>query len=77
MNLFKNTFLPAGQLPLTNIEYFPIFLLLLVSIGLAFIILGASYFFSVQKPDLEKILFMSVVLILMKIQEMFLIFVSI
>jgi NADH-quinone oxidoreductase subunit A len=54
MTLFKNTFLPAGQLPLTNIEYFPIFLLLLVSIGLAFIILGASYFFSVQKPDLEK-----------------------
>jgi len=35
-------------------EYFPIFLLLLVSIGLACIILGASYFLGIQRPDTEK-----------------------
>jgi len=37
------------------IEYFPIFFLLIVAIGLSLIILGASFFFSIQKPDVEKI----------------------
>lgn len=36
-------------------EYYFIFLQLIISIGLACIILGASYFFSVQKPDTEKL----------------------
>jgi len=36
-------------------EYFPILLLLLVSLSLALIILGASYFLGVQKPDVEKL----------------------
>jgi NADH-quinone oxidoreductase subunit A len=36
-------------------EYYSIFLLLLVSIGLALIILGASYFLSFQNPDTEKL----------------------
>jgi len=36
-------------------EYFPILLLLFVSISLALIILGASYFLGVQKPDVEKL----------------------
>lgn len=36
------------------IEYTPIFILLLISIGLAGIILGASYLLSAQKPDTEK-----------------------
>ena len=35
-------------------EYIPIFILLIVAIGLASIILGASYLLSVQKPDTEK-----------------------
>ena len=35
-------------------EYFPILLLLFVAIGLACIILGASYFLSIQRPDTEK-----------------------
>ena len=35
-------------------EYFPILLLLFVAIALACIILGASYFLSVQRPDTEK-----------------------
>jgi NADH-quinone oxidoreductase subunit A len=35
-------------------EYFPILLLLLISVGLACIILGASFFFAVQKSDFEK-----------------------
>lgn len=54
MFLFKNTIYPFGQLPPNNIEYFPILLLIFVSIGLALVILGASYFLSVQKPDVEK-----------------------
>lgn len=36
-------------------EYYSILLLLLVSIGLALIILGASYFLSFQNPDTEKL----------------------
>lgn len=36
-------------------EYFPILLLLLVSMSLALVILGASYFLGVQKPDVEKL----------------------
>jgi len=36
-------------------EYFSILLLLLVSVGLACIILGASYFLWVQNPDTEKL----------------------
>jgi len=36
-------------------EYFPIFLLFLISVGLACIILGASFFLAVQKPDIEKV----------------------
>jgi NADH-quinone oxidoreductase subunit A len=36
-------------------EYFPILLLLFVSIGLSLIILGASYFLGIQKPDVEKL----------------------
>jgi len=36
-------------------EYFFIFLALIVSIALACIILGASYFLSVQNPDTEKV----------------------
>ena len=36
-------------------EYFPILLLLFVAIALACIILGASYFLGVQKPDTEKV----------------------
>ena len=35
-------------------EYFPILLLLFVAIGLSFIILGASYFLGIQRPDTEK-----------------------
>jgi NADH-quinone oxidoreductase subunit A len=35
-------------------EYYPILLLLLFSIGLALVILGASYFLGIQKPDTEK-----------------------
>lgn len=35
-------------------EYYPILLLLLVSIGLACFILGASYLLGTQKPDTEK-----------------------
>lgn len=35
-------------------EYIPIFILLIIAIGLACIILGASYLLSVQKPDTEK-----------------------
>lgn len=54
MFLFKNTIYPFGQLPPNNIEYFPILLLIFVSVGLALIILGASYFLSIQKPDVEK-----------------------
>jgi NADH:ubiquinone oxidoreductase subunit 3 (subunit A) len=54
MFLFKNTIYPFGQLPPNNIEYLPILLLIFVSIGLALVILGASYFLSVQKPDVEK-----------------------
>lgn len=37
------------------IEYFPILLLFLVSVGLACLILGASYFLGVQRPDTEKV----------------------
>jgi len=37
------------------IEYFPILLLLFVSVGLASLILGASYFLGVQRPDTEKV----------------------
>jgi NADH-quinone oxidoreductase subunit A len=36
-------------------EYLPILLLFLVSVGLACIILGASYFLGVQRPDTEKV----------------------
>jgi len=36
-------------------QYVPIFFLLLVSIGLAGVILGASYFLGIQKPDTEKV----------------------
>lgn len=54
MFLFKNTIYPFGQLPPNNIEYLPILLLIFVSVGLALVILGASYFLSVQKPDVEK-----------------------
>jgi len=36
-------------------EYYPILLLLFVSIALASIILGASYILAVQKPDTEKL----------------------
>jgi len=36
-------------------EYYSIFILFLVSVGLACIILGASYFLGVQKPDTEKV----------------------
>lgn len=54
MFLFKNTIYPFGQLPPNNIEYLPILLLIFVSIGLALVILGASYFLSVQKLDVEK-----------------------
>ena len=35
-------------------EYVPILLLLFVAIGLSFIILGASYFLGIQRPDTEK-----------------------
>jgi len=35
-------------------EYVPIFFLLIVSIGLAGVILGFSFLLSVQKPDSEK-----------------------
>jgi NADH:ubiquinone oxidoreductase subunit 3 (subunit A) len=35
-------------------DYFNIFLLFIISFGLACIILGASYFFSVQRADTEK-----------------------
>jgi len=38
-----------------SIEYFPILLLLLVSVGLANLILGASYLLGVQRPDTEKV----------------------
>mmetsp|Transcript_39662 Transcript_39662/g.53943 ORF Transcript_39662/g.53943 Transcript_39662/m.53943 type:complete len:135 (+) Transcript_39662:1541-1945(+) len=54
MFLFKNPIYPFGHLPPNNIEYLPILLLIFVSVGLALIILGASYFLSVQKPDSEK-----------------------
>ena len=37
------------------IEYTPIIFLLLISIGLASVILGASYFLGIQKPDTEKV----------------------
>jgi NADH-quinone oxidoreductase subunit A len=37
------------------LEYTPIIFLLLVSIGLASVILGASYFLGIQKPDTEKV----------------------
>jgi len=36
-------------------EYYSILLLFLVSVGLACIILGASYLLGVQKPDTEKL----------------------
>jgi len=36
-------------------EYFPILILLFISILLSFIILGASFFLAVQKPDTEKL----------------------
>lgn len=36
-------------------EYFSILLLLCISIGLACIILGASYFLGIQRPDTEKV----------------------
>lgn len=36
-------------------EYFSILLLFFVSVGLACIILGASYFLAIQKPDTEKL----------------------
>lgn len=36
-------------------EYIPIFILLIIAVGLACIILGASYLLSVQKPDTEKV----------------------
>jgi len=36
-------------------EYIPIFYLSLIAAGLALIIFGASFFLSVQKPDVEKI----------------------
>lgn len=35
-------------------EYYPILLLFFVSIALALIILGASYFLGIQRPDTEK-----------------------
>jgi NADH-quinone oxidoreductase subunit A len=35
-------------------EYYPIFLLLFVSFGLAVLILGASYLLGIQRPDTEK-----------------------
>lgn len=35
-------------------EYVSILILFLISLGLALIIFGASYFLSVQKPDTEK-----------------------
>jgi len=37
------------------LEYTPILFLLLISIGLASVILGASYFLGIQKPDTEKV----------------------
>jgi NADH-quinone oxidoreductase subunit A len=36
-------------------DYFPIFILFLIISIIACIILGASYFLSVQKPDPEKV----------------------
>ena len=40
---------------LFNEEYFPIFLFLIVSIILAMVIFGFSYFLSIQNPDTEKL----------------------
>jgi NADH-quinone oxidoreductase subunit A len=37
------------------IEYVPIMVLLIVAVGLSLLIFGASFFFSIQKPDVEKI----------------------
>ena len=36
-------------------EYFPIFILIIVSIILSVIIFGLSFLFAIQKPDVEKL----------------------
>jgi len=36
-------------------QYLPILFLLFIAIGLASVILGASYFLGIQKPDIEKV----------------------
>jgi NADH-quinone oxidoreductase subunit A len=36
-------------------QYVPIFLLLIIAIGLSGVILGASYLLGIQKPDTEKV----------------------
>lgn len=36
-------------------QYVPILFLLIIAIGLSAVILGASYFLGIQKPDTEKV----------------------
>lgn len=42
-------------LVLYPLEYTSIFVFLIISLGLALVILGASYFLAVQLPDVEKV----------------------